>query len=219
MTGIMETPEVTVTVAPERRAAAARSAVYASFARLFSYPSEVLAQSIINGMLYEELRESAADLPYPSSLATQHYPFFPASVDEIQACYCALFDPGVGQGVISLGEKDHAQTDRSVLWEELMRFYEYFGLEYSADHVKEAPDHLVTELDFLHYLAFLEAGTEGDGSAFARARSDFFERHLANWVPVLAGKLERTAPDSPYTALSDLLRTFIKEEQSAMAYG
>lgn len=210
----MDQSDLTVAVSPERRAAAARSGVYAIFSRLFSYPSEALAQPILDGMFYDELRQAAADLPYPSSLTTQAYPSLPESADELQACYCALFDPSAGKGAISLGEKDHAQVERSYLWEELMRFYEHFGLEYSTERVKEAPDHLVTELDFLHYLAFLEAGTAGDEGAFARARSDFFERHLANWVPILADKLDRAAPGSPYAGFGGMLRAFVEEEQS-----
>mgnify|MGYP005811357663 CR=1 FL=1 len=218
MTATLEQPEITVAVAAERHAAAARSAVYASFAKLFSYPTEALAQAIIAGDPYEELRQVAAALPYPSSLATGNYPLFPESVDEIQACYCALFDSSADRNAIPLNEKDHVQIERSHLWEELMRFYEYFGLEYSTDRVQEAPDHLVTELDFLHYLAFLEACTEGDAAAFAQARNDFFERHLVNWVPVLAAKLERAAPDSPYAELCVMLCDFIEEEQRARAF-
>lgn len=214
MTTTLDQPTITVAVSPERRAAAARSVVYAIFARLFSYPAGALAQSIIDGLYYDELRQAAADLPYPSSLVTQTYPSLPESADELQACYCALFDPSAGKGAISLGEKDHAQVERSYLWEELMRFYEHFGLEYSTERVREAPDHLVTELDFLHYLAFLEAGTEGDAGAFSRARSDFFERHLANWVPVVAAKLDRAAPGTLYADLASMLHDFIEEEQS-----
>ncbi|MFZ2629103.1 MAG: molecular chaperone TorD family protein [Rugosibacter sp.] len=214
MTTTLDQPAITVAVSPERRAAAARSVVYAIFARLFSYPAGALAQSIIDGLYYDELRQAAADLPYPSSLMTQAYPSLPESADELQACYCALFDPSAGKGAISLGEKDHAQVERSYLWEELMRFYEHFGLEYSTERVREAPDHLVTELDFLHYLAFLEAGTEGDAGAFSRARSDFFERHLANWVPILAAKLDRAAPGALYAGLGSMLRTFVEEEQN-----
>lgn len=203
----------TVTVLPKRRGAAARSMVYASFAKLFSYPSAALAQPILDGTIFEELQKAAADLPYPNSFAAKPWPSLPESSDELQACYCALFDPGGARGGISLGEKDHSQVDRSYLWEELIRFYAHFGLEYSADRVKESPDHLVTELDFLHYLAFLEAGTEGDSGAFARARSDFVERHLVNWVPTLADKLDHAAPGTPYACFSSLLRAFVADDQ------
>jgi DMSO reductase family type II enzyme chaperone len=218
MTATLEQPAITVAISPARSAAAARSMVYACFAKLFNYPTDALAQAIIDGELYEELRQVAAVLPYPSSLATRNYPLFPESADEIQACYCDMFEASAGRDAIPLNEKDHVQVERSHLWEELMRFYEYFGLEYSTDRVQEAPDHLVTELDFLHYLSFLEAGTEGDAAAFAHARSDFFERHLVNWVPVLAAKLERAAPDSPYAELCAMLCDFIEEEQRARAF-
>lgn len=205
---------LTIAVRDDRQGTAARSAVYAGFARLFSYPSEELAPLILDGSIFEELREAISDLPYQSALSTQTWPPLPESAEALQACYWSLFQTASpGGAVVSLNEKDYVRVDRNQLWEDILRFYDHFGIEYSTDRVEEFPDHLVTELDFLHYLAFLEAGTEGDESVFTRARGDFVERHLAKWVPALTDKLTLRGAETPYVGFGNMLRTFISEEE------
>ena len=56
-----------------------------------------------------------------------------------------------------------------------MRFYDFFGLSLSEGQ-REEPDHLLTELEFLHYLAYQEAGLRlprgsGNGSKSIQSRS------------------------------------------------
>lgn len=205
---------LTITVRDDRKDAAARSMLYAGFARLFSYPSDELAACILDGTLFEEICESAADLPYPSSLRACCWPSLPESPAVLQSCYWSLFQTASPAGaVVSLNEKDYVRTDRNQLWEDILRFYDHFGIEYSADRVEEFPDHLVTQLEFLHYLAFLEAGTAGDADPYIRARGDFVERHLANWLPALADKLALKAADAPYAGFGELLRLFLAEEE------
>lgn len=78
--------------------------------------------------------------------------------------------------------------------EECVRFYHHFGLALS-EAPRELPDHLVTELEFLHYLAFraaeaLERGE--DPGAFRRAARDFALRHPGRFLKKLEAGLERT---------------------------
>ncbi len=59
--------------------------------------------------------------------------------------------------------------------EEAVRFYNHFGLS-MADDPRELPDHLTTEVEFLHFRAFraaeaLTAG--GDAGPYLRAERDF----------------------------------------------
>lgn len=205
---------LTITVRGDRVDAAARSMLYAGFARLFSYPSDELAPRILDGTLFEEMCEAAAGLPYPSSLSACTWPSLPESTKALQACYWSLFQTASPAGaVVSLNEKDYVRTDRNQLWEDILRFYDHFGIEYSTERVAEFPDHLVTQLEFLHYLTFLEAGTAGDAGPYARARNDFVERHLANWLPALADKLALKARETPYEGFGQLLRVFLAEEE------
>lgn len=212
------TQPITVSIPPERRAAAARSRAYGIFSRIFRYPSDNVVQPMLDGSLREELRQALDDLPYPSSLVAQVWPPLPDCAEDLQASYCGLFDTSRPRGAaVSLSEKDYVQTERSLMWEDLLRFYEHFGLEYSIDKVPELPDHLVTELDFLHYLAFLEAATVGDDEPFGRAREDFVGRHLGKWLPALADKIARAGADTPYAAFGAMLQTFLADEVKAMS--
>lgn len=77
-------------------------------------------------------------------------------------------------------------------------------------HCKEWPDHIGIELEFLHYLTFLEA-TVPDAMMedYVAAESDFLDRHLARWVPGFSRKLGEGDVPSPYRAFGEVLAQFI----------
>jgi DMSO reductase family type II enzyme chaperone len=80
------------------------------------------------------------------------------------------------------------------IMEELVRFYEHFGLQPDPG---DQPDHLCAELEFMHYLAFKEAAAlskGGPAEAFVLAQRDFLERHLCRWLPRLRQRLETLEP-------------------------
>jgi DMSO reductase family type II enzyme chaperone len=80
--------------------------------------------------------------------------------------------------------------------EEAVRFYNHFGLS-MAESPRELPDHIMTQLEFLHFLAFREAeALEGDDdpSPFQRAQRDFVSRHPGRWVPRLRERLDQNDP-------------------------
>jgi hypothetical protein len=75
--------------------------------------------------------------------------------------------------------------------EECVRFYNHFGLTL-AEAPRELPDHISTQLEFLHFLAFREAEAWRDGrdpGPWQRAGRDFLERHPGRWVPKLRERL------------------------------
>ena len=82
------------------------------------------------------------------------------------------------------------------------------------------PDHLVTELEFLHFLSFQEVqlGAAGeDVGGLLRAQRDFIERHPGAWVPALCKRLaEREAPRL-FRELAGLLERFLRQEQARLA--
>lgn len=202
---------ISIPIRDDRHEVAARARAYAIFASLFRYPTDELAATILDGSLFEELQDVVAALPHATSLDR---PVLPASIDELQASYCRLFEASRPTGAeISLNEKDYVADERSEVWEDVLRFYEHFGLEYSVEDGVELPDHLVTELEFLHYLAFLEAGAEGDTGDFARARADFLMRHPGKWVRALADRFARIGADTPYAGFVGMLGEFISDEQ------
>jgi DMSO reductase family type II enzyme chaperone len=95
--------------------------------------------------------------------------------------------------------------------EDLLRFYEHFGLALSLER-RELPDHLTVELEFLHYLTFKEVAalTRGlDPSPYRRAQRDFLERHPTRWLPRLRAKISQERALPPFTALVGTANDFV----------
>jgi DMSO reductase family type II enzyme chaperone len=125
--------------------------------------------------------------------------------------FLAAFDPSSSRSGVSLRAAAHAGMDQSALFEELMRFYEFFGLS-RATHA-EMPDHLCVELEFMHYLTHLEGDTAPGSAAWRalrRAQHDFLARHLRRLVHGIRSKLDTGSPAC--ANLVDLLVAFGDEE-------
>ena len=102
---------------------------------------------------------------------------------------------------------------REGILEDVMRFYAFFDLRLSENQ-RDYPDHLVTELEFLAFLAMQEAnaGAQGkDHRPFQRAQRDFIARHLGIWLPSLKRRVaERCPASSVYSGLAAALHEFVQ---------
>jgi putative dimethyl sulfoxide reductase chaperone len=195
----------TLTVAADSPAAA-RSEVYALFAQVLRFPQGELGDALASGEAYQALAQAAGTLPY-------RYTFMAPPLRDARALgrvYTALFDSVAGKPRVALLEQRHAGApSEHELWEELLRFYRYFGLDFSTGAARERPDHLLVELEFMHYLTFLEAGA-GDGhEGLRRGQQDFLSRHLARWLPGLAAALAESDDTAPYDALVHAVLRFV----------
>lgn len=115
-----------------------------------------------------------------------------------QAEYLEAFDPGASNVAVSLHEATHADQEHTGLFEELVRFYEHFGLRRLQD--AELPDHLSVELEFMHFLCRLEQhalARDADVDSLHRAQRDFMKRHLA---PLIDGVSREISADSDNAA-------------------
>jgi DMSO reductase family type II enzyme chaperone len=131
---------------------------------------------------------------------------------EYESTYIALFDVGVPQPPVPLLESAHdqAQAPQQTALENTS-FYEVLGL--ATDTSRYAPDHLVTQLEFLSAVRYTGENTpnEENRSNLARLERDFLQRHLLNWVPTAEKKLRQTeAPVFP--VLLTLLSTFLRRQ-------
>lgn len=198
----------------ERRATAARSQFYKILSGAFVYPRDACQTEFVLRGAGEALRDAATELPFPvPAVALLGGAIGRGEEDELALAYTNLFDNCGGRPAIPLHEKDYVQQDTKQLWEELIRFYEHFGLGYDLKACGEWPDHLGTELEFLHYLTFLETGTTDEATkVYTAAADDFLVRHLSKWVPTFADRLAGKAEGSPYGALAQILAQFIAGE-------
>lgn len=163
--------------------------------------------AVQRSLIYQQLcvAFSYPDTELESSLA------LPDRAKNAGTVYLEAFDRGVSTRACSLHETDHCGTERTALFEELLRFYSYFGLARVAS--SELPDHLTVELEFLHFLSFLQHRTEQKGNPatdIIRAQYDFLTRHLLRLTRGIVA--EFNSDDRHYVALVSVLGEFMEQE-------
>jgi DMSO reductase family type II enzyme chaperone len=140
-----------------------------------------------------ELTASAAERSAAYRLLAQGFTYAGAQQAPFHIAgpaYNDAFDPSVCEAGASLREGLYTEADQSSVFEELMRFYTFFGLARADD--AEMPDHLSVELEFMHYLTHLESDptlTDEARDSLQRAQRDFLGRHLSRLVQGVANAL------------------------------
>lgn len=133
-----------------------------------------------------------------------------------ESAYIALFDVGVPEPPVPLFESAH---DKSHPAQEIVlentHFYEVVGLR--SDSSRAVPDYLITQLEFLAALRFLIDNSPDEATvvALARAKREFLERHLLNWIPTAKTKLNRIAAPT-FPVLAFMLLQFLESEHQGL---
>jgi DMSO reductase family type II enzyme chaperone len=175
----------------EDNATTARLGVYQLLSRLVAPPDGDVYAAAAAGEWPARLAEAGKLLPYEMDFGEASVPGS-LSMEAFEAEYLRLFEVGDGVGGPGLPLFGGLYSgDRIQRLEEVVRFYEYFGLTTSAEDPRPA-DCLSTELEFMKYLTYKEASTPSDRlrTSFRRAQHDFLERQLA-WLP----EVVRRAPE------------------------
>jgi TorA maturation chaperone TorD len=107
-------------------------------------------------------------------------------------------------------------------------FYRAFGFQTGAA-VRERPDHLATELEFMYLLVLKEAyaamyDLPEQAEICANAQRNFLQDHLARWIGPFCKSLERSTAErlgkdglrSPYLELARQVETFISAEAARL---
>ncbi|MDP2950644.1 MAG: molecular chaperone TorD family protein [Chloroflexota bacterium] len=204
---------------PAELQAAARSRLYQLLGRGFSLPDPAFYEWVREGGFAEESAQDAAGLPYPLPAARdaalgRGLGEAGASHQELQGEYIRLFDVGIPGPPCPLYGGEY-QGSRTGVMEELIRFYNYFGLRPST-RSRDLPDHITAELEFMHFLTFQEVTALHQGqdrSPYLRAERDFLERHLCVWVPLLGQRLSRQRPCAFYAAVVALAEAFLAADR------
>jgi DMSO reductase family type II enzyme chaperone len=206
----MTTEQTIVLHSEEEMATGARSAIYKLLAGAFAFPSETLVESVAAGEFLRDMTSAGQHLPFapPLDAGARAACADPSLThDELQQEYIRVFEVGAVRPLCPLYEGAH-RAGRMKIMEELVRFYEHFGLQPGPG---DQPDHLCAELEFMHYLTFKEAAAlsrSGPTEAFRLAQRDFLERHLCRWLPRLRQRLETLEPPPFYVALTRLSDAF-----------
>ena len=141
-----------------------------------------------------------------------------SNYEAFQSEYIRLFEVGPRGHALCPLYSGHYGSDRLRTMEELVRFYNYFGLRITPGLM---PDHVTVELEFMHYLAHQEALARqagGDRESYLRAQRDFLERHLNGWWPwVAATATQGHRPQRFYRSLMTLVMRFLAAERGHLA--
>jgi DMSO reductase family type II enzyme chaperone len=197
----------------EAARAGARSRVYQLLARAFAYPDARFYDDLRKGRWRDEIERALPQLPFDLSSPGGVPGEFAVSCDDLQTEYVRLFEAGVIGGAPCSLFAGHHESDRLRVMEELIRFYNYFGLRLAEGQL---PDHITVELEFMHYLGSMEAeslSNQGDHESYRRAQNDFLERQLARWLPVLRKKLQRQGPLPFFAELVALADEFVRGDR------
>ncbi len=200
---------------PEQEAAA-RSTLYRHLADWLRFPWENFHGLALAGELAQTAAPCLAALPYTVEGADgmlESLGEVEADYDLFQSDYVGLFDVGAGGPPCPLYGGVWG-GDRQKVMEEALRFYRFFGLSLSPEE-RDLPDHVSTELEFLHFLTFKEVEALREGSetdSLRRAARDFLVRHPAKWLPRAAGKLQTKEAPRFWRGLIGLGALFCKAD-------
>jgi len=184
--------------------------LYRFFAFVFAPPSperfDTLAQPA--------LKDSLAGL-WGRLRCTGTFPDFAwfKSYEEYEATYIALFDVGIPEPPVPLFESAHDKTKpaQEIALENTW-FYDALGLKW--DSRCAVPDYLISQLEFLaavHY-TLEHAQDSGTSRSLGKLETDFLGRHMLNWVPTAAAKLNSVSP-SAFGPFMSLLLAFLQNRR------
>ena len=97
---------------------------------------------------------------------------------------------------------------------DVRNWYEKEGLDVV---IKDAPDHIAMELEFMYYLIARQTQTTNKGNLqdiqlYQQKQKSFLYVHLARWLPEFAGKVQKNAQTEFYKKLARLTEIFVQKD-------
>lgn len=168
----------------------------------------------------EELMQKVADFAQSEVFFAELVAHIPPAVDleNLKVDYSKLF---VGPYKLlaapygSVYLEDNKLMGRSTV--DVKNCYEDEGLDIV---IKDAPDHIAMELEFLYYLITKQAcAIEGSEHQLARSyqkkQSAFLDTHLGRWVDLFAENVQKNAQTDFYRTLGRLTELFVVNEKNS----
>jgi len=96
---------------------------------------------------------------------------------------------------------------------DVQRWYEEDGL---TNTLHEPPDHVIVELEYLHFLAGQALRTADDGRSdqadrYREREQQFLSLHFARWAMAFANNIETNAETEFYRCVARIMSHFLKE--------
>lgn len=182
-----------------------RAQVYGFLAEVFLYPRENWSE---DGPTVMEIVRSLGWIGVQPNIPTN-------SLLELQAAHRHTF----GTAGSLCYETEYGlphEYRQSQEMADIAGFYRAFGFSLGGA-VRERPDHVAVELEFMHILALkeayaLETGISEHVEICVEAQGKFLQDHLGRWVGLFAQSVAHNAPDSLYVALAQFTAAFVQAD-------
>ncbi len=101
---------------------------------------------------------------------------------------------------------------------DVKRWYEKEGLDIV---IKDAPDHITMELEFMYYLITkqieaIKDSNPQDVQSYVQKQSSFLQVHLARWLPGFAENVQQNAQAEFYVQLSAETNNFVQKDMKSL---
>lgn len=90
-----------------------------------------------------------------------------------------------------------------------MEYYKNAGLDMNGNF-KDAPDHIIVELEFMYYLIFKYLNT--NDNEFIKYQHSFLKNHLYLWIAPFTERIQKSANTIFYKNLAIITIKFIEQE-------
>ncbi len=196
---------------PENTVDIIRSRMYHLLSQAFSFPDKNLQSTA------SELWEIAATL-YPELGIDQEK--LKSDLQIMEPEYINVFDGHEQKKYCKPYEGQWMEAERAKRQWEVKKFYQFFGLGLNRQ-TNEMPDHIMYELEFMHFLSFkmIEAVNNENRQSdinqaehYLQAQKDFLQRHLSVWVAQFAERLEEKTELPFYIILAKLTAKFVSDD-------
>ncbi len=196
------------------QACLARAQVYRLLARGFGRPDRALQSLVKAGRFRRALEEALAALDgtdairavaglRDSGLDSEFVRLFSPSVDG----NCPPYETEYTGAHVFMGAQQLA---------DVAGFYRAFGLTVSS-RLRDRPDHIAAELEFMYVLALKEArafarGERANAGLCRDAQRKFLRDHLGRWLGAYSHRLSARAGEGFYDALAGVARAFVERD-------
>lgn len=96
----------------------------------------------------------------------------------------------------------------------VINFYEKMGLQVNQEKIKDSPDHIAVETEFLYYLTFnmlkeIENNNFEKAKFYYEGQSEFFNKHYKVWVFKFCDLIIENAKNDYYKNLAYCIKDFL----------
>jgi putative dimethyl sulfoxide reductase chaperone len=190
-------------------AALSRAQVYKFLADAFLYPRENWTDDV---PLVNEIVQQSSLIPHQLEVNQ-------TSLEDLQFAHRHTF--GIAGSLCyetEYGLPHEYQQSQEMA--DLAGFYKAFGF-HTGGEIRERPDHISVELEFMCMLALKEAyALEQDhvenAAICIEAQSKFLAEHLGNWFSLFAQSLRLNAQDGPYLPLAHFATHYLQLEANRL---